>query len=426
MTGATGPSSEVGSLQFSLEAARTMLLAAQGLGSPPGRPAEKGDVLGAIRRMGVLQIDSISVVARSPYLVLWSRLGSYEPRWLDELLAEGRLFEGWAHAACFVPIEDYGLYRRFMLEGGEKSRAWFSAHPEEVRRVLERIRQGGPVRSAEFARTDGKAGGWWEWKPEKRALEHLFAAGELMISRRDPNFHRVYDLRERVLGRALPGWEDGLAPTAAEVRRALALKAVRALGVASPRWVPDYFRTPKRGVVGLLEALADEGGLLRARVEGWEDPAYVHPENVGLAEKVVSGGLRSTVTTLLSPFDPVVWDRARALELFGFEYRIEVYTPAARRRYGYYSLPILHRGALVGRLDAKAHRKDGIFEVKALHLEPGTEADDRLVDGLAGALRACAGWHGTPEVVVRRSDPRDLAKPLQAAVEDAAGTPAAG
>ena len=387
------------------------------------RPAEKGDVLGAIRRMGVLQIDSIFVVARSPYLVLWSRLGSYDPIWLDELLAEGALFEGWSHAACFVPIEDYGLYRRFMLEGGEKSRAWFSAHPEEVRRVLGRIREGGPVRSAEFARTDGKAGGWWEWKPEKRALEHLFAAGEIMISRRDPNFHRVYDLRERVLEKALPDWEDGLAPTPAEVRRALALKAVRALGVAFARWVPDYFRTPKRGVAGLLEELADEGELLRARIEGWEEPAYLHPENAALAEKVVSGSLRSVVTTLLSPFDPVVWDRARALELFGFEYRIEVYTPAARRRYGYYSLPILHHGALVGRLDAKAHRKDGTFEVKALHLEPGTEADDRLVEELAGTLRACAGWHGTPEVVVRRSDPRGLAGPLQAAVGDGDGAP---
>src|SRR3712207_130826 len=134
------------------------------------------------------------------------------------------------------------------------------------------------------------------------------------------------------------------------------MKAVRALGVAFARWVPDYFRTPKRGVARLLEGLADEGELLRARVEGWEEPAYVHPENAALA-RAVSGGTRSTVTTLLSPFDPVVWDRARALELFGFEYRIEVYTPAAKRRYGYYSLPILHRGALVGRLDAKAHRK---------------------------------------------------------------------
>jgi uncharacterized protein len=404
-------------MRFSRAAARALLLAAQGLSSPPERPTTKDDVLGAMRRMGVLQIDSIAVVARSPYLVLWSRLGSYEPRWLDELLAEGALFEYWSHAACFIPIEDYGLYRRFMLEGREKTRAWFSAHPEEVKRVLERIRQEGPVRSAEFVRTDGKAGGWWEWKPEKRALEHLFAAGELMISRRDPNFHRVYDLRERVLERALPGWQDALAPTYEEVQRTLALGAVRALGVAVARWVPDYFRTPKKGIANLLDELAGEGGLLRARIEGWEEPAYVHPENAELAAAAVSGELRASLTTLLSPFDPVVWDRARALELFGFEYRIEVYTPAARRRYGYYSLPILHRGALVGRLDAKAHRKVGLFEVKALHLEPGVPATEDLVSGLAGALRGCAEWHGTPEIVVRRSDPEELVEPLHAAVE---------
>src|ERR687894_980973 len=401
---------------FSRATARALLLAAQGLSSPPERPPEKGDVLECVRRMGVLQIDSIAVVARSPYLVLWSRLGSYEPRWLDELLAEGALFEYWSHAACFIPIEDYGLYRRLMIEGGEKTRTWMHAHHEEIEHVMARISEEGPVRAAEFARTDGKAGGWWEWKPEKRALEHLFAAGELMISRRDPNFHRVYDLRERVLEKALPTWEDGLAPTPAEVRRALALKAVRALGVASPRWVPDYFRTPKRGVVGLLQGLADEGELLRAGIEGWEEPAYVHPENAGLAEEVVPGGLRSAVTTLLSPFDPVVWDRARALELFGFEYRIEVYTPAARRRYGYYSLPILHRGALVGRLDAKAHRKRGVFEVKTLHLEPGVLVTEDLVAGLAGALHECAGWHRTPEILVRRSDPPELTGRLPATV----------
>ena len=396
-----------------------MLLAAQGLESPPGRPAEKGDVLGAIRRMGVLQIDSISVVARSPYLVLWSRLGSYDPIWLDELLAEGSLFEYWSHAACFVPIEDYGLYRRRMIDGLEKSRAWISAHPEEIGRVMAHVRENGTTRSAEFGRTDGKAGGWWEWKPEKRALEHLYTAGELMISRRDPNFHRVYDLRERVLSRALPGWEDGLAPTPEEVRRTLSLKAVRALGVAVARWVPDYFRTPKKGISGLLEGLAGEGGLLRARIEGRDEPAYVHPDNAALAENVVSGALEPSRTTLLSPFDPVVWDRARALELFGFEYRIEVYTPAFRRRYGYYSLPILHRGALVGRLDAKAHRKRGVFEVKALHLEPGVPVGDDIVAALAGALRDCAAWHGTPGILVTRSDPPGLAAALRSAIEDA-------
>src|SRR5215217_4395117 len=404
-------------MRFSLPKARTLLLVAQGLSSPPERPTTKGDVLELVRRMGVLQIDSIAVVARSPYLVLWSRLGCYEPRWLDELMSEGALFEYWSHAASLIPIEDYGLYRRLMLEGSEKTRTWFSAHPEEVGWVLARVQEGGEVRSVDFERTDGRTGGWWEWKSEKRALEHLCAAGELMISRRDPNFHRVYDLRERVLQRALPDWQDALAPSYPEVQRALALKAVRALGVAVARWVPDYFRTPKKGIADLLDELADKGALLRARIE--DEPAYVHPDNAGLAEAAASGGLLPslTTTTLLSPFDPVVWDRARALELFGFEYRIEVYTPAARRRYGYYSLPILHRGALVGRLDAKAHRKEGLFEVRALHLEPGVRVAEDLLVGLAGALRGCADWHGTPEIVVRRSDPAALVEPLHAAIE---------
>ena len=414
----------MGSIQFSVEAARELLLAAQGLDSAPQR-ATKDDVRETVRRMGVLQIDSISVVARSPYLVLWSRLGTYDPRWLEELLAEGALFEYWSHAACFIPIEDYGLYRRLMIEGGEKTRTWMRAHHEEIEHVMGHINEKGPVRAAEFARTDGKAGGWWEWKPEKRALEHLFAAGELMISRRE-NFHRVYDLRERVLANALPDWEDALAPNEQEVRRALALKAVRALGVAPARWVPDYFRMPKKGVARLLEELADEGELVRARIEDLDEPAYVHPDNAGPAERILSGGLRSSVTTLLSPFDPVVWDRARALELFDFEYKIEVYTPAARRRYGYYSLPILHNGALVGRLDAKAHRKQGTFEVKTIHLEPDTPVNDDLVSGLAGALRDCAGWHETPEVLVRWSDPSELTETLRLALDESTVPPTPG
>jgi uncharacterized protein YcaQ len=181
--------------------------------------------------------------------------------------------------------------------------------------------------------------------------------------------------------------------------------------------VPDYFRTPRKGIASLLDELADEGSLLRATIEDLDEPAYVHPDNAELARAAASGGLRPSLTTLLSPFDPVVWDRARVLELFGFEYRIEVYTPAARRRYGYYSLPILHRGALVGRLDAKAQRKQGLFEVRALHLEPGAQAAEDLLVGIAGALRGCADWHGTPEIVVRRSDPAALVEPLHAAIE---------
>lgn len=395
-------------MEFSREEARALLLAAQGL-FVPDRVARKDDVLLAVRRMGVLQIDSISVVARSPYLVLWSRLGSYEPRWLDELLAEGSLFEHWSHAACFIPIEDFGVYRRRMLEGRDRARAWIEAHPEEVARVMSHVRENGPTRSAEFERVSGKAGGWWEWKPEKLALERLYSVGELMISRRDPNFHRVYDLRERVLEHALPKWDDADAPTPEEAARKLALDAVRALGVAVPGWVPDYFRTPKKGVAGLLEGLADEGVLLRAAIEG--RPAFVHPDNARMAASIEP----SSVTTLLSPFDPVVWDRGRASELFGFEYKIEVYTPAAKRRYGYYSLPILHCGALVGRLDAKAHRKRGIFEVKATHLEPGVPVDD-LVPALAATLRNFARWHKTPEVELGACDPAGLAEPLRAEI----------
>jgi uncharacterized protein YcaQ len=152
----------------------------------------------------------------------------------------------------------------------------------------------------------------------------------------------------------------------------------------------------------------------------------VHPDNAAIAEKILSGGLRYSGTTLLSPFDPVVWDRARALELFDFEYKIEVYTPAARRKYGYYSLPILHNGALVGRLDAKAHRKQGTFEVKALHLEPDTPVDDDLVSGLSGALRDCAEWHGTPEVLVRWSDPPQLTETLRLALDEGTVPPTPG
>jgi uncharacterized protein YcaQ len=396
------------------DAVRHMLLAAQGLLVPPDRPATKADVLAAIRRMGVLQIDTIHIVARSPYLALWGRLGAYAPPWLDELLAEGALFEYWAHAACFLPIEDYGLFRRRMLSqriATDSAYQWARANPEVSAAVLERVRAEGPLRAADFEGRGG-GGGWWDHKPAKTALEALFDLGHLMVARRE-RFQRVYDLSERVL----PGWDDSAAPSADEVRRELLLRGARALGVAPARWVPDYYRQKnKRLAVAELAKLADAGELIAVQVEGWGEPAYVHPDHLGLLEAAAAGELTPTVTTLLSPFDPVVWDRERALELFGFHYRIEVYTPAAKRTYGYFTLPILHRGRLVGRLDPKAHRAEGVFEVKGLHLEPGVPADDDLVAGLAGALRACAAWHRTPEVVVRRSEPPELAGALRAAL----------
>jgi uncharacterized protein len=402
--------------------ARVLLLAAQGFLHARQKRATKRDVLAAIRRMGALQIDTIHVVARSPYLVLWSRLGDYDPAWLEELLAEGDIFEYWSHEACFLPAEDYPLYRRRMLNadsmGWKYSRTWVETHRKEIDRLREFIRENGAVRAADFERKDGKAGGWWEWKTEKRALEMLFTAGELMIARRR-NFQRVYDLRERVL----PGWDDTRLPSEDAVRRELALKAVRALGVTKARWVSDYFRTNMRETLSTVSALADEGSLLPAKVEGWEEAAFIHPDNLGLVKRVQSGSIKMERTTLLSPFDPVVWDRLRARSMFDFDYRLECYTPEPKRRYGYFTLPVLHHAAIVGRLDAKAHRKDGIFEIKSLHLEPWVRAGSALVKDLAAALVECARWHRTPEIIVRESFPPSVAPRLQRAVKRASKQP---
>ncbi len=230
----------------------------------------------------------------------------------------------------------------------------------------------------------------------------LFTAGELMIARRH-NFQRIYDLRERVL----PAWNDAQLPSRDEVRRALVLKAVRALGVTKAHWVGDYFRMNKRETEALTKQLGEEGELLAVKVAGWSETGYAHPGNRKLIE--AAGTLKAELTTLLSPFDPLVWDRARAREMFDFDYRIECYTPAHKRRYGYFTLPILRRGAIIGRLDAKAHRREGYFEVKVLHIEPGVKLTGRMIADVAGALGDCATWHKTPEVIVRRSNPPELA-----------------
>ncbi|CAN7315236.1 winged helix-turn-helix domain-containing protein [Massilia sp. LjRoot122] len=400
--------------ELSLSAARALHLAAQDMLAPRRRRATKADVLAAIRRMGMLQIDTISVVARSPYLVLWSRLGHYEPAWLDQLLAEGALFEYWAHEACFLPIEDYGLYRHRMLDpeamGWKYSANWMRERATEVAALLAHVRAKGPVRSSDFGRSDGKAGGWWEWKPEKRSLEVLFTAGELMIARRH-NFQRIYDLAERVH----PEWHDGRMPPLEEVRRSFVLHTVRALGLAKAAWIPDYHRT--RRPHPDPERMVEEGLLLRGRVAGWNEPVYIHPEHAQLARQAMEGKLAPRLTSLLSPFDPIVWDRRRALELFGFDYRLECYTPAQKRRYGYFTLPILRRGALVGRVDAKAHRKAGEFELRSIHLEPGVRASERLVDDVAAAVQRCADWHGCPRVSLTQAVPQDFGGRLAAALD---------
>jgi uncharacterized protein YcaQ len=253
---------------------------------------------------------------------------------------------------------------------------------------------GASSNASDFESDHKPQGGWWNWKEEKRGLEHLFNTGELMIARRE-KFQRVYDLQERVL----PGWDDRQTCSEEEARRALALKTVHALGISRIDWVAHYYYLAKTGLAELVKGLAREGALLEVEVEGWPEPAYVHPDQQELLNKAASGALEPGLTTLLSPFDALILDRRRTHQLFGFDFTIECYLPQAKRRYGYYALPILHRGELVGRLAAKAHRAKGVFEVKGLWLEPGRELKGALAEELGVALQRCAAWHATPQVV---------------------------
>jgi uncharacterized protein YcaQ len=391
---------------LTLQAARNLALAAQGLLPPPTHQAEKSDLLKAIRRIHALQIDTINIVERAPYHTLWTRVGDYPKAWLDELLAEKHLFEYWAHAACFLPIEDYPLYRRLMLDdrvGWDNIKQWGGDNQPVLDAVMTHIQQNGAVRSADFERPKN-GGGWWNWKLEKVALEYLFTRGDLMISRRE-KFQRVYDLRERVI----PEWDDNRTLSSEEALRQQVLNAIKALGVAREDWVALYFYLPKLKVVKLIQQFADEGRVLRIDVEGLNSkPFYLHKDNLDLFSQAQAGTLEPALTTILSPFDNLVNDRARTRTLFNFDYTIECYTPAAKRVYGYFCLPILHRGKLIGRLDAKAWRKEKYLEAITLHLEPGTVIDDRLIADLKHVLTDYASWQGLPVVRITRTVPEDL------------------
>ncbi len=408
--------------ELSLSQARRLQLAAMGLLRPPTRRARRADVVAAIGQMRLLQIDTIHVVARSPYLVLHARLGSYPMAWLTEALAAGHLVECWAHEACFVSAADIGWHRASV---GSRGYHWAHRHAERMHRehleemqaMLASVHASGPVRAADFEhRREPGVSGWWEWKPQKRWLEAWFALGELMVARRD-NFQRVYDVSERVLARLEPPFDPATALLSpAQARRQAIIDSIRALGVTQADWVADYFRLRPRVTDRELAPLLRTGELLSVAVQGWERPGYVHRDHASLLEKSQAGHLRATHTALLSPFDPLVWDRARVKAMFDFEYTLECYTPATKRRYGYFVLPILHRGKLVGRLDAKAHRGEGVFEVKALFLEPGVAIDERLVGSLATMILSTASWHATPVVRLVKTQPRTLLKELRRAL----------
>jgi uncharacterized protein YcaQ len=375
--------------------ARRIILRAQGLDGGWSLPPGVDGAAEAIDRLGYVQIDTIAVIERAHHHVLWTRHRNYAAGMLDDLLSrDRRVFEFWTHAASYIPLRDYRLYLPKMRAFARRPavRTWVKANRGLLRHVLDRIRTEGPLRSADFARPPQKRGPWWDWSPTKRALEILYWSGELMIAGRR-NFQRVYDLTERVL----PAEIDTSLPRPREVARYVARRTLGAQGIVTAReaawWLKD-----RKPVAAALQELVDAGEAAEVRIAG-EDGTPYFVTSAALDSDLDPRPELDTVR-LLSPFDNLITDRARALRFFDFDYRMECYTPEAKRKYGYFTLPILWGDRLVGRLDPKADRKAGRFIVRGLVLEPGFVELDGFATALGSALREFADFHGCEGIAV--------------------------
>ena len=390
--------------QISPALARRMALAAQGFGKPHPATAGPRRFRDAVRRLGVVQIDSVNVVSRTHYLPLFSRLGAY-PRDLLETEAWGRkpsLFEYWGHEASLLPLETQPLMRWRMARARDGHGIWTGLNRfgrerrDYIDGVLAEIERRGPVTGADFASGARGKPGWWEWSDGKRALEWLFWAG-LITTRTRRGFERVYDLTERAIPSAILNLP---APSEAEAQRALIRIAAEAMGVATAADLRDYFRLPVEGFRDRIAELVEDGVLTPVAVPGWRNAAYV-----------VTGAPRPRKVrgaALLSPFDNLIWFRDRTERLFDVRIRLEIYTPAHKRAHGYYVLPFLEDEAVTARVDLKADRQAGVLLVQAAWREPLAGPD--TTRSLAAELHRMADWLGLGGVVIK---PRgDLAADL--------------
>jgi len=393
--------------RLSLATARRMALAAQGLAAP--RPEGRVDLRHLRRvfaRVGAVQIDPINVVERAPHLTLFSRLGPHDRDLLWRAYNEKHeLMEYWAHAACFLPVDAYPLFRHRM----EAERPWRAVRlleekrPGYVEAVFEEVRRRGPLAASELEDPGEREIPYWGnlgtgWTTGKLVLEWLFVTGRLVVGERR-GLVRRYDLPERAIPRE---FLEAPAPSGPEAQRALLLRAARSLGVGTAADLLAYYMTRGPEPRGALEALAAEGALERVTVEGWRDPAFRHPE--------AEAPRRVEAATLLCPFDSLIWDRSRTERLFGFRYRTEIYTPAAKRIWGYYVLPFLLGERLVARVDLKADRARRVLQVPGAFLEEGVDAV-AVAPALAAELGLMAGWLGLETVEV--GERGDLAGPLR-------------
>ena len=367
--------------------ARRIALGAQGFAEArPSGPVGTRQLRGLAERLAVVQIDSVNVLSRSHYLPAFSRLGAYPRQALDDLASRGRrLFEYWAHEASLLPVRLHPFLRWRMVDA--ERHAWGSMvriqreRPQFVAEVLDRVREQGPLKASDLLEErPRRPGTMWNWHAGKVALEWLFYTGVLTTRQRTTAFERVYDLTERVLPAEVLAAPT---PDPDDAVRELVRTAARALGVATERDLRDYFRLRPEPARRAIAELADAGELQPVQVDGWGAPAWLDPQ----ARR--PRWIRARA--LLSPFDSLVWERPRVERIFGFRYRLEIYTPAQKRVHGYYVLPFLLGDRLVARVDLKADRRSGVLRVQSAHAEEGADRAE-VVSALAEELRLLAGW----------------------------------
>jgi hypothetical protein len=359
----------------------------------PQGTTNAGHVRRAIDRLGLLQIDSVNVLTRAHYLPLFSRLGNYDSDHLDEL-AWGRrsrrgLFEFWAHEASLLPLTSQPLFRwrmdrarRNAGDGKGKLHEFRRTRKRYIDEIRREIADRGALAASELSNPGPGRGAWWGWSDGKLALEWLFFAGDLTTATRRGTFERVYDLTERVLPAAIQALPT---PDPHEAQRELLRISARALGIATETDLRDYFRLGVVDTRARLAELVEAGDLVPMQVEGWEKPGYLDP--------AARQPRQIEARALLAPFDPLIWERDRTHRIFDFFYRIEIYTPVAKRKHGYYVLPFLLGDRLVGRVDLKADRQNDRLIAHAIHVEPGITR--RFVEGpLREELRLMADWLG--------------------------------
>jgi uncharacterized protein YcaQ len=392
-------------VDLTITEARRIALHAQGFGRP--RPKSIGEV---IRRLGLIQLDFVNVLVPAHYLVVFSRLGPYSRARFDEVVYGRREFtEQWAHEASIVPVSTWPLLRHRMET--HRVRPWgfegvMAKHADYVKWVLEHIGERGPLSAADLPAPEGlgdRTGDGWSAMGPRAVLEAHFGRGALAVTKRLANFARAFDLVERVL----PEEHHGKQISREDAQRELLYLAARACGVGTLKDLADYYRMPASEARPRVAELVGSGEVREARVEGWTDTAYLHRDAVpGKVERAA----------LLSPFDPVVWFRPRAERLFDFNYRIEIYRPEAKRKWGYYCLPFLMGERIVARVDLRAERKERTLVVAAAHLEAHADGAETAA-ALMRELRLLARWLDLDSIRVRRRG--NLARALAAVRESA-------